>query len=199
MIRRLPIIATLVVLAAAGTMVALGIWQLQRAEWKADLIARYQAALSDKAPVAFPRAGSADSEVILYRRSQVDCSRGASGWASIAGRNRGGEVGYVHIATCGDAAVQLGWSRNPNPPGDWEGGEAAGVIVPYGEDAVRLVADPPLAGLEASAAPDPADMPNNHLAYAVQWFFFALTALVIYALAVRKRLRAELAERRGED
>ena len=32
-------------------------------------------------------------------------------------------------------------------------------------------------------------MPNNHLAYAVQWFLFALTALVIYAIALRKRLK----------
>jgi surfeit locus 1 family protein len=37
----------------------------------------------------------------------------------------------------------------------------------------RLVADPPLAGLAANAAPDPSDIPNNHLAYAVQWFLFA--------------------------
>ena len=37
------------------------------------------------------------------------------------------------------------------------------------------------------AAPDPRDLPNNHLAYAGQWFFFALTALVIYILALRRR------------
>jgi surfeit locus 1 family protein len=51
------------------------------------------------------------------------------------------------------------------------------------------VADPPLAGLAANARPDPADIPNNHWSYAVQWFLFAGTALVIYALALRKRLR----------
>ena len=37
------------------------------------------------------------------------------------------------------------------------------------------------------AAPDPRDVPNNHLSYAVQWFLFALTAVVIYILALRKR------------
>jgi surfeit locus 1 family protein len=51
------------------------------------------------------------------------------------------------------------------------------------------VADPPVGGLAANAAPDPADLPNNHLAYAGQWFFFALTALVIYVLALRRRRR----------
>ena len=50
------------------------------------------------------------------------------------------------------------------------------------------VADPPLAGLEANGVPDPSEIPNNHFAYAIQWFLFALTALVIYGLAVRKRL-----------
>ena len=54
----------------------------------------------------------------------------------------------------------------------------------------RIIANPPLAGLSANAVPDPSDLPNNHLAYAVQWFLFALTALVIYFLALRKRLAA---------
>jgi cytochrome oxidase assembly protein ShyY1 len=42
-------------------------------------------------------------------------------------------------------------------------------------------------GLKASAPPSGDDVPNNHLAYAVQWFFFALAAAVIYVLAVRRR------------
>jgi surfeit locus 1 family protein len=33
-------------------------------------------------------------------------------------------------------------------------------------------------------------VPNNHLAYAVQWFLFAGVAAVIYALALRRRTRA---------
>ena len=62
----------------------------------------------------------------------------------------------------------------------------AGIIAPAGEG-IRLIADPPQAGLEPLAMPDPADLPDNHLAYAGQWFFFALTALVIYVLALRRR------------
>ena len=63
------------------------------------------------------------------------------------------------------------------------------MIAPGGKLGPRLIADPPLAGLQASARPDPAATANNHLSYAVQWFLFAASALVIYALAVRKRLR----------
>jgi surfeit locus 1 family protein len=84
------------------------------------------------------------------------------------------------------ADVVLGWSRSPDPVA-WSGGFVAGTIVPTGELGFKIVADPPLAGLEANAKPDPADLPNNHLAYAGQWFFFALTALVIYVLALRRR------------
>jgi surfeit locus 1 family protein len=53
--------------------------------------------------------------------------------------------------------------------GWWPGSRA---IAPF-HKITRLVADPPLAGLAANAAPDPSDIPNNHLAYAVQWFLFA--------------------------
>lgn len=82
------------------------------------------------------------------------------------------------------ADVALGWSRSSTPP-QWDGGGVSGVIAP----GPRLVAMTPIAGLEQLALPDPADVPNNHLAYAGQWFFFALTALVIYGLAIRKRMK----------
>ena len=62
-----------------------------------------------------------------------------------------------------------------------------GILAPGG----KIVADPPLAELGPLAKPDPADLPNNHLAYAGQWFFFALTALVIYILALRRRRRED--------
>tara|TARA_B100000749_G_scaffold250516_1_gene215647 strand:+ start:41 stop:217 length:177 start_codon:yes stop_codon:yes gene_type:complete len=42
-------------------------------------------------------------------------------------------------------------------------------------------------GLKPLAPPSVADLPNNHLAYAVQWFLFAAVAVVIYILALRRR------------
>ena len=53
----------------------------------------------------------------------------------------------------------------------------------------RLVAATAPPGLAPSAPPSIDQIPNNHRAYAVQWFLFALIALVIYWLAVRKRLK----------
>ena len=56
---------------------------------------------------------------------------------------------------------------------------------------LRLVSDAGLGGLEPSARPSLASIPNNHRFYAAQWFFFAFAALVIYLLALRKRLKGE--------
>ena len=44
-------------------------------------------------------------------------------------------------------------------------------------------------GLIASRQPDPSEETNSSWSYTGQWFLFALTALVIYALALRKRWR----------
>ena len=56
MIRRLPILPTLVVAAAVAAMIALGLWQLLiRAPQKEALIARYVAA-EKLAPIVFPSA-----------------------------------------------------------------------------------------------------------------------------------------------
>ena len=95
----------------------------------------------------------------------------------------------AHTAICtrsdgGAALVVLGWSRSP-AEAVWNSGTLSGIVAP----GPRLVADPPVAGLGANARPDPTDLPNNHLSYAAQWFLFAATALVIYGLALRKRMR----------
>lgn len=188
MIRRLPVVPTLLVLAAVAVMIALGFWQLDRRHQKETLLERYAMARSMSADVPFPQDKAA-AEAVLYRHSRIDC-REVTDATTIAGQNASGEAGLAHVVTCrladgGTAKVVLGWSRDPAVP-DWRGGEVMGVIAP----GPRLVADPPLAGLAANARPAPSEIPNNHLSYAVQWFLFAATALVIYALALRKRLHA---------
>lgn len=191
MIRGLPIFATLLVAAASATMVALGIWQLERAEWKADLIARSIAAQASDSQVDWPQ-GADDVEGAIFHRSAFLCER-VLGTRSAAGTNAMGGKGWAHYATCalkggGEAEVGLGWSRQPVEAPEWTGGEVTGFVSPTPKYA-RLIAAPPQAGLEALARPDPSDLPNNHMAYAVQWFFFAITALVIFLLAVRRKAK----------
>lgn len=186
MIRRIPIIPTVLVLLAIGVMIRLGVWQLDRMHQKDDLLARYAAAGTMPAEVPFPHSEAA-AEPVLYRHARIDCRR-VTDMTSIAGHNARGTAGLAQVAQCvlpdgASARVVLGWSQAPGSP-DWKGGEVVGTVAP----GPRLVADPPLAGLEPNAKPDPADIPNNHLSYAVQWFLFAVVALVIYGLAVRKRV-----------
>ncbi|MEP0392134.1 MAG: SURF1 family cytochrome oxidase biogenesis protein [Erythrobacter sp.] len=182
MIRNLPIIPTVIVLAAAATMVWLGFWQLGRADEKAVLVARYSEAGIQIAD--FPVRGT--GEEVWFRRSSVDCSEILSR-DPVSGTAANGAKGWAMRVICqdGDAGVtvDLGFTRDLRAF-EWDGGMVEGVIAP----GPRLVADPPAGGLYPLAKPDPSDLPNNHLAYAGQWFFFALTALVIYFLAIRTKL-----------
>ncbi len=184
---RVPVIPTIVVAAAIATMIALGVWQLNRMDEKQAMLARYGAAQTMSAQVPYP-ADPAGIDAVLYRQTSVTCAS-LSGATTVAGRSAAGEPGLAHRATCnlpnGQAVtLDFGFSRDPAPV-EWGGGEVRGTIAPGG----RIVASQGVAGLEPLARPDPANIPNNHLAYAGQWFFFALTALVIYILALRRRGR----------
>ncbi|MFN4037805.1 MAG: SURF1 family cytochrome oxidase biogenesis protein [Erythrobacter sp.] len=180
MIRHWPVIPTIIVLAAVATMIGLGVWQLGRMGEKAELLARYEAAAGEAGEAAFPLQG--DGAEVWFRRSRIDCPS-VNKIEPVAGTSARGQKGWVQRASCASGAlVDIGFTRELATP-DWPGGTVTGVIAP----GPRLVADPPVSGLEAMARPDPGDLPNNHLAYAGQWFFFAITALVIYVLALRRR------------
>lgn len=200
MIRRLPLIPTIIVLAAVALMIGLGVWQLRRASWKDALLGQY--AQADKLPpIAFPTVPVTEAELPLFRHATGVCLR-IIGQRAQAGENRDGEPGYVHIVECTTGAegpgmsVEVGWSKDPNANVNWTGGPVSGIIAPDRKARMRLVAAGAPPGLEPSAAPSLATIPNNHRSYAFQWFAFALIALLIYGLAVRKRLTDQPANER---
>jgi cytochrome oxidase assembly protein ShyY1 len=86
-------------------------------------------------------------------------------------------------------SVEVGWSKDPNAKVNWNGGPVSGIIAPDRRMRMRLVAASAPPGLEPSAEPSLSTIPNNHRSYALQWFAFAGIALIIYGLAVRKRLK----------
>jgi cytochrome oxidase assembly protein ShyY1 len=206
-----PVAATITVLMAIAAMIGLGVWQLQRLHWKEALLRRY-AATAGMPPIAFPDSFPVGDDV-LFRHASAACA-GVTGWAVEAGRSGSGTPGWRHIASCSTPRrkprlmVDVGVSDNPATP-QWAGGTVSGTIAwapQHGSVLARLwgdrvrrdpmiVADRPAPGLFASAPPSAADIPNNHLSYAVQWFLFAATAAVIYALALRRRM---IADRSGE-
>ncbi len=197
--KRVPIIATLLVLVAVAAMIALGVWQLQRKTWKEALLARYTANQA-LPPVAFPAIPVGDA--LLYRKTSAFCLQptawrtegaGGHGWRLIAECRTGAEgPGF---------AAEMGLTRDLNTKPVWKGGKVTGVIAPApshqsliasltepAQTTLMIVSDTPLPGLTASPRPSPEGIPNNHLAYAAQWFIFAGLALGIYAIALWRRL-----------
>lgn len=192
MIRRLPLLPTIIVLAVVATMIGLGLWQLRRAAWKDALLTQFAEA-EKLPPISFPTMPLRDAELPLFRHATGACLRPV-GRRAQAGENGSGEPGYVQIVDCTTGAegpgmsVELGWSKDPNARFSWSGGLVSGIIAPDRRTRMRLVAASAPPGLAPSAPPSLSSISNNHRSYAVQWFAFALIALVIYALAVRSRL-----------
>jgi cytochrome oxidase assembly protein ShyY1 len=195
MTRRLPIFATIVVLAAVGTMVGLGLWQLQRAHWKDRLLHQYAQA-ERLPPITWPTEPVRNDQLPLFRHATGMCLH-VIGQRAVAGENRSGEPGYAHVVDCATGAegpgmsVEVGWSKDPNAKVNWSGGAVSGIIAPDRLTRMRLVAGSAPPGLEPSAEPSLQAIPNNHRSYAVQWFSFAAIALAIYAFALRKRFTEE--------
>jgi cytochrome oxidase assembly protein ShyY1 len=200
--KRIPVLATIVVALAIMTMIALGVWQLQRRGEKEAAIAQL-AANAGRAVIAFPNPPVGDET--LFRQATATCLRVLS-WRGQSGRDATGTPGWRQIAECATGAegpgliVQFGVSSDPNARPRFAGGEVSGYIShapstrPILADVfgakpkqLMLVAGTPLPGLRPNPAPDLSAVPNNHLAYAVQWFLFAGLAAIIYALALRRR------------
>jgi surfeit locus 1 family protein len=201
-VRRIPILATMVVAVAVATMIGLGVWQWQRAGWKDRLLAEYAAAASlpplDLDPLL---ARGAEPAPLSFRRALVSCRAERVAPRLRGGRSRDGVGGYVHLVPCrpgasglaGRLLVNVGWSRMPDEDlrlslaGIVAG--TLGLVEPDERDApILLTSATALPPLAPSGAPGIEDIPNNHLLYAFQWFFFAAAALVIYWLALRRRL-----------
>ena len=202
--RRLPVISTIIVALAVATMIALGIWQLQRARWKETLLADYGRAMALPAVDLDPLLASGRPlPELSFRRALVTCDARDVAVEAQAGRNAADVAGQAYYVACRPGAagvaarlrINAGWSDRPDASRRLTlTGLVAGRLGAVGADGpITLVAAtpaPPLA--TASAPPDLAAIPNNHRSYAVQWFAFALTAAVIYLLALRTRKRPKL-------
>jgi cytochrome oxidase assembly protein ShyY1 len=204
---RVPVLPTIVVTVACAVMIALGFWQLDRRAEKAVQLALF-AANMQKDAVAFQPEGPVP-DALLFRLSSAMCVK-VTGWRTEAGRSVKGGSGYRWIAECSTGAegpgllADMGVTRDPKLKPNWGGGPVRGRVTTepshqslfgkFGgkQEVLRpmLVSDTPPPGLQASAPPSPDEVPNNHLAYAVQWFLFAGVAALIYFLALRRRMRA---------
>ncbi|OAN65398.1 SURF1 family protein [Sphingomonas sp. TDK1] len=201
--RRLPLLPTLLVGLAVAGMIALGFWQLDRRAQKQSALAVFAA--NAMQPTITIESGAADSS-LLFRHARSAC-QAVTGWTRQGGRGAQGMQGWRQIATCRthtDATllVDMGVTRDPMFRPRWPGGVVSGTLTRAPDhrpliasmfdstpQPLMLVSEQAAPGLEPSTPPDIASVPNNHLAYAVQWFLFAGVAIIIYALALRLRAR----------
>lgn len=200
---RLPVLPTFLVALACAAMIALGVWQLRRADEKAALLTRYATA-RDLPEMAWPAMPMGDD--LLFRRAHGLCLQPVATRVE-GGLSAKGESGWRHIVSCRTGAegpgmiVDIGWSKDFAIKPDWKGGPVSGVIGQEPDKrslltrasgggtvpSLLLVSSTPASGLESSTSPDLRDVPNNHFAYAVQWFIFAAIAAVIYGLVLFRR------------
>ncbi|MFQ3666811.1 MAG: SURF1 family cytochrome oxidase biogenesis protein [Sphingomonadaceae bacterium] len=188
--RGLPLVPTLMTLPALALLVGLGVWQLQRAEWKDALLARLA-----EAPALPEVSLSSLPEDFDFRRARAHC-RGDLPVRYEGGQSADGRPGFVARVTCPPLGRQpafeadLGWQPRPTGAGRVSLDTILkGLLRDRGADRsprVRLVAEAPPPGLALAPArlPSLADVPANHRAYAGQWFFFATVLAVIYAAFV---------------
>ncbi len=203
MTRRIPIIPTIIVAAAIVTMIALGFWQLGRGAER-DQLKQAMVERPDMPVLDYP-FGSEMDEAYLYRRLRGQCDE-VTGVEVAGGRDASGRTGWRQIATCVSPSgqtfeAQIGVADRPDVVAHWAGGSVQGVAVlapdrrgfwerlafEPPQRPLMIVADEPKAGLLPSSRPDPDEYENTSWGYAGQWFLFALTALVIYVLALRRR------------
>jgi cytochrome oxidase assembly protein ShyY1 len=197
--RGVPLVPTLMTAAALPVLVGLGVWQLQRAEWKAGILA--ELADNSSKPAATIEAGD-DPERFQFRRVLLELGCDPPPPTVQAGRNGRGQAGYVVLVPCkwndptevgeGHLLLNIGWGPRPD---SWKSAAGAwplnavhkveGVLVRRdGSPQWALVASEATPPLVPSAPPSLDTISNNHLSYAIQWFSFAAILAAIYAAFV---------------
>ncbi|WP_448583034.1 SURF1 family protein [Thermaurantiacus sp.] len=182
--------------AALPLLAGLGVWQIERAKWKTEMLARIEH--NRELPVA-TIAGDARVEELLFRRIRADLACSPAKPREQAGRNRKGQSGYSVVFLCAIAGarprqlmpVNAGWSPRTGaaaitlPPN----GEQTGVVIPASWDGTQtlgLVLESAAPPLVPSAPPSPDAIPNNHRSYAIQWFSFAAILAAVYTAFVMR-------------
>mgnify|MGYP003387040529 CR=1 FL=1 len=205
--KRVPIWPTLATFVVMTALVSLGLWQLQRREWKHALIARLEAAqtLPLLGPADYFRSLAGEASV-QYRRAELPCSPGrVLPYDLKGGSSAEGDSGFLVLVSCRpntrppDIVAVAGWTRRADAARVPLQVDTVfrGIVIerPYGDAPTRpqfmLIPDAAVPPLVASKLPSPQDLPDNHLSYAGQWFGLAGARAAIYGVWLRRRLRGE--------
>ncbi|MGB7405557.1 MAG: SURF1 family protein [Pacificimonas sp.] len=186
---KLPLVPTLMVVLAMPILIALGLWQLGRADEKAAML-RALAAAPAQPTLIVQTLG--DPDIADFRTVRLHCD-GFGQVVTRAGRDEFGRSGFAYYAPCemrsGDRPeINLGFAPRPDVRPDLPAGTTVTGTLRLSEDPASptvVIADPPLGDLAQARIPTPDDIPDNHLGYAWQWFGFAAVLAIIYIIFVR--------------
>lgn len=211
-----PAITTAIMLAI---LLALGVWQLERREWKLGLLAQIdRAEASPPVPLsAQPRPFTTVSVAGSFRQDLhalygTDVRLNKLGSYLIEPLDRPGQEtvlvnrGWVPEGTLGDAPAPgpvTGYVRFPVPPGAFTPADDTAALHFYTLDPAKIGAALGLThvasftlvqlgsgeGFPTAASALPRP-PNDHLNYALTWFGLAGTLVVVFTAYARKVIRA---------
>lgn len=189
---RLPVWPTVITAIMLPILVALGFWQIARAEWKQRLLADLESAR------ALPRI-DLDAEApdrLDFRDAVISCRSSERADVSAA-RSHAGQSGYGYRIPCQTLAdgteieLVLGWAQRPDVldraavAARFEGVLVASGSQTFNPAYALYPEEAAVKALAAAAPPARGTLTDNHLAYAVQWFLLAAVLGAIYALYFR--------------
>jgi surfeit locus 1 family protein len=183
------------------TLVSLGVWQLQRKDWKEALLAQ-MARNAEQPAFALSRPDQVTTDM-EYARVNFVCAYKLSDQYSVEGFDAAAKIAKRRYIKCSRPAaivVDLGWhAAAPDVVGGaalvtvsgrirhWTAPSAAqalgGIKLVSPKDFTAPVA--PFYVQAGDALPPP--LPNNHLAYAMQWGLFAGVLAIIFVLFQRRQ------------
>ena len=193
------LIPTLITLPMLVVLIGLGFWQLQRMEWKAELIAQ-RTRLLYMAPLRVSDFSALAPEQVVYRPLQISVRLKFLAPVPVMGMGKQGAGYFLYYPIkLGDHAVFLrgefvpGFTP-PALPGRVENLRGIAIFVPADHPLLKAAARPyphpytmlffvkPGAEFE-EARNELINIPNNHLTYAFIWFSLAIALLVIYFIS----------------
>jgi surfeit locus 1 family protein len=188
------------------TLISLGVWQLQRKEWKEAILASREK--NANLPAFFLSHSNQVTPDMEYRRVNTLCFYRPTDTYSMEGFDEKSAIATRWFVKCSgpsQVVIDLGWGSKTSPLyggaaiapvsgriRHWplqSAAQAMGGIKPISPK--NFVA--PVAAFYVQSGdtlpPPPA---NNHFAYAMQWFIFAGVLLVIFTIWARRQRLAPL-------
>ncbi|MBS1300819.1 SURF1 family protein [Loktanella sp. SALINAS62] len=211
------IFPVLLAVAGAGVLIALGVWQIQRMQWKSDILADIETSIAAP-PVSIPAVlAEAEHEYLPVTASGeltgdvlhvlVSTEENGAGYRTISAFNTGERTILVDAGFAGldDRATPLptgeitvtgnllwpdevdGFTPEPDN-GLWFARDAVAMSQTLDTEPVFLVARE----IPGDTVPMPVGItgiPNDHLSYAVTWFLLAAGWLAMSGLFIVRTLR----------